>query len=158
MTDTRTPVRLEVMPGVFFDEITTLKSCEEILDDLMGSIPSIEAQIENARADRATLDAGWLARANHALRIKKLCLPRLQELRSRLAKLERSRAHEDLTNKQRGVDKLVLRIVQELAPDVAGRAWATARERYPAVFNELEASKSSVGANGEIHRVPMGAA
>lgn len=73
--------------------------------------------------------------ANHALRIKKLSLPRLQELRAKFARAEKVQAHADLLKLQHTGDRAILRVVKEIAPDVAARAWELARERHPELFD-----------------------
>lgn len=123
---------LEVKPGLFFDEIDTLEKCDAILDEVMVAIPSIESQIEMARIEPSRFsDPKWLINANHALRVKRLCLPRLQQLRSKLIKDEKLRAHAAL---QLSADRAILQVVKEIAPEIATKAWALARVRHPELF------------------------
>ena len=140
------PPRLEVLPGVFFDEITTLARCDEILDEVIGSIPSIEGQIDHAGVGGSTRtdDRTWLPRAKHALRIRKLCMPKLQQLRAQLARQEKADVHAERTKPVRdheSRDRMFVQIVWEIAPEVAAQAKGLLQHRHP----ELDAPQANVG-------------
>lgn len=133
--------RLEVLPGVFLDEIDTLVRCDEVLNQLMTSVPDIESQIEFAErglSDTAKRDPTWLPRARKALRTRKLRLPPMQQLRSKLVKDAKAAAHAasmgaSLSNQQTA-DRVFVKVVWEIAPEIAERARTIAMQRSPEHF------------------------
>ncbi len=99
---------------------------EEILDELHGSIISIEEQL-CFNAD--SKDRTWRIRAQTALRHRKLMVPRLQ---ARIAMLRRQRTQDRAVARR---DAFVLAAKEELDLDTYERLWDVARTNHPEAFS-----------------------
>ena len=133
----RAPPELE--PGVTLDDLTTIEACDAALDRLTMAIPSIEEQIARHRSS-PNQPPDWRPRAEKALRVKKLLLPRLQQRRADLARADKAARH--VATKQAGHSqveqkrRVMIGVAWEVEPAAMQRVEAVARERRPDLFDD----------------------
>jgi hypothetical protein len=122
---------LKIAPNWTIDDIKTLEDCDRARDLAQAAIIEIENQIRAAQAHRYTTgehtDPDWYRRAYSALKLKRLVLQKIQEIRGRLSREERKQSAN-------ARDRALLDTIKEIAPDMFERALTEARLRYPQLW------------------------
>ncbi len=130
------PDRLMIRPGLFLDEADTLERCEIELDGVAAAIVRIENQLMQEDGDET-----WRIAAATALRAKKYAMPRLQQRVAEFRRAARAAEHaamlERIQSARVSKDSALVRTMYEIAPDVATKVAAFARERHPELFEEV---------------------
>ena len=140
MSPARIPTRMEILPGLTVDDISTSEQADEVFDEVIAAVASIEAQL--ARAYQGTAEEGreWRARAHHALRVKKLAMPQIQARRAVLVRQQKAEANATRAAASRvgaiNKSRMLLQIVGEIAPDVITKAVEIAHVRHPNEFGD----------------------
>jgi hypothetical protein len=76
--------RLFVEPNWYVDSISSLPECDLAVDVLKEAVERIERNLASARAKPEELDHEWFRKANGALKLKKLALIKVAEIRQKL--------------------------------------------------------------------------
>lgn len=140
MSPVRVPIRIEVLPGLTVDEISTVQQADEVFDEIVTAVATIEAQLGRSYQGSAEEGREWRSRARHALRIKKLCMPQIQARRAALVRQQKAEANATRAAATRvgaiNKSRMLLQIVGEIAPDVITKAVEIAHLRHPEVFDD----------------------
>jgi hypothetical protein len=130
-----TPTRLYVRPGLLVSEIETLEDLQEHLALTRFEIARIDRDLADAREGagspaRARSPRWWAVTRSHRTYLKAV-MEALSVQRSVLAKEARRIAAAAHDNSH---DRLLLKLVRELDPDLMRRAIDLGRIRHPDVF------------------------
>ena len=142
MSEARTHIRLEILPGLTVDEICSVEQADEVFDQVVAAVATIEAQLGRSYQGSAEDGREWRSRARHALRIKKMSMPQIQARRAALVRQQKAEANASRVAASRvgaiNKSRMLLRIVGEIAPDVINKAVEIAHVRYPNEFGDDE--------------------
>ena len=87
------PTRLEVLPGLTVDEICSVEQADEVFDQVVAAVATIEAQARQIVSGLRRRRPGMAIPRAPCLAYQKLCMPQIQARRAALVRQQKAEAN-----------------------------------------------------------------